>query len=222
MSDDIRPGRRERHLLRRRDNPLFPPDRRLVTGAHLAAARAADVAEEAAFREDFAALLSQASTLSGQVDSAVVLELKERADRLYEQCRGLGGDHQAEEQGLNRLLAVLMRAVRAGAGDDPQALDELAQEEVAREYHQRLLCEPLIADLLHPDSPVHEDELVATLLSASPGAWAAALEVFPPEQVRAILERASHLLAGLDANIHQRRHGEALLAQARRVVPAMH
>lgn len=222
MSDDARPGRHERHLLRRRDNPLFPPDRRLVTSAELAAARAADVAEEASFTEHFAALLGRASTLSGQVDSTVILELKEEADRLYEQCRGLGGDHRAEEQGLERLLRVLMGAVRAGAGDDPLARDELAQEESARELHHRLLGEPLVADLLHPESPVRQDELVATLLSASREAWVAALGLFPPEQVQEILEGATRLLTGLAEDSPRRRHGEALLAHARAVVPAVH
>lgn len=219
MAGPDRPGRRERHLLRRRDNPLFPPARRALDAGELAAARAADEQEAAAFARDLSALLERAGGLTGQVESDVILGLKEEADRLYEQCRGLGGDHRAEEQGLLRLLEVLMQAVRRGAGNDPQALDELAQEEAARAMHQRLLQEPLIPDLLHPESPVQGDELVPTLLSASPEAFTAALTVFDPEQVREVLEAGARLLAQLPEEAPERRHGEQLLALARAAPP---
>jgi hypothetical protein len=215
MVAQVLPGRRERHLLRRRDNPLFPPDRREVGAGELAAARAADAAEAQAFARDLTALLEKASHLTGQVESDVILGLKEEADRLYEQCRGLGDGHQPQEQGLQRLLEVLMAAVRQGAGNDPQALDELAQEEAARAMHQRLLQAPLIADLLHPESPIRDDELVPTLLSAEPETFTAALGLFEPEQVAEILSTGRDLVAGLAEGSPERARGERLLALGR-------
>ncbi len=90
-----------------------------------------------------------------------------------------------------------MGAVRRGAGDDPQALQELAQEESARALHYQLLEQPLVADLLAPDSPVAAEELLPTLLSSEADTLAAALQLFDPQQLRTLVQEGHALLDGL-------------------------
>jgi hypothetical protein len=188
-------GPRQRHLARRAGNPLFGA-RSAVTEAERRSAQQADAAERAAFQRDLQALLEEAAKLGGRVDSEVILELKERADALYQQACTVEGDTRGEREGLVRLLQVLMRAVWAGAENDPQARWELEQEESARALHMELLEHPLVCDLLMEESPIPPEELPAALLSEPAEAVEAAAGLFDPPQLAELAERAGALLAG--------------------------
>lgn len=193
-----RPGRRERHLQRRHGNPLFadPPPR--ISPGELERARREDREEARRFREGFVALIHEAAALKPNEGSEVVLKLKERVDQAYEQASGLAGDQAPVKAAIPRLIAAIMAAVRRGAGDDPLALQELAGEEAARALHYRLLEHPLVADLLAPDSPVSAEELLPTLLSAEADALEAALKLFDPRQIGALVEDGRALLESLE------------------------
>jgi hypothetical protein len=188
------PGSWERQLQRRSGNPLFEPAARRVTQAKVDAARRRDEEDARVFRAAFEGTLKEAVSLPSSVESDVILKLKERLDMLYEQCASLPGDHALEKTHLERLIGVLMGAVQAGAGNDPQALDELAQEGIARREHFRLLEYGLIAQLLRPDSPITEPELVPTLLSEPVEALSAAFSLFDPAQRQLIRRQARTLL----------------------------
>jgi len=82
-------------------------------------------------------------------------------------------------------------------GQDLQAHDKLQMEVQARESHFALLEHSLIADLLRPDSPIEEDELVPTLLSDSAQAVKLAMQLFMPEQQAALCQSAGALIAEL-------------------------
>lgn len=178
------PGAHERHLLRKRGNPLFgPPAGAATDSAAQAQARLADAQERDAFIQRFQALLQQAMDLKPNEESEVLLTLKGSLDEAYTHCSSLGGELEPYRRGLARLTETVMAAVRAGAGADPQAVMELEQEALARASHYRLLEHPLVADLMRPDSVVPADELVPTLLSASEEALEAALWLFDGEQL---------------------------------------
>ena len=76
---------------------------------------------------------------------------------------------------------------------------ELDDEEQARAIHFRLLEQPLVADLLHPQSLIGPDDLLPTLLTAAPSELTAALEVFDAHQVVALVQQGHALLARLEA-----------------------
>jgi hypothetical protein len=194
LSFTARPGRFERHCQRMLNNPLFPATERNVVQMEVNAAQRRDEKEYEAFAAAFRTLLEDARKLAPQVESDVIIELKERCDRLYEQCAGLGGERGRELEALKRLTEVIMRQVWAGAGDDPQARKELQMEEQARAFHYQLLQYPLIADLLSPETPIPPQHLAATLLSESEPAVNAALELFDPEQRRELCRQATELL----------------------------
>lgn len=193
----VRPGRHERHLQRAHGNPLFPMARRVVSFAALMDARDADRQEAVAFAAAFQALLEEAVNLQPNTASEQVLDLRERIDRLYEQACGLAGDLQIQKEALQKLHAVVLRTIYAGAGDDSLALQELERLQQARELHIELLQFPLVADLLSPDSPIGEDELAATLLSEDEAAIRAVLGLFDQAQLDGLATEAQRLLARL-------------------------
>jgi hypothetical protein len=193
-----KPGRRERHLRRRHENPLFawPPEE--VAPDALLAAQKADHEEMASFREAFRDLIERAVNLPPDADSDTVLGLKQDLERGYEQSFGLPEDHARERAALRRLIELIMKAVRRAAGADPLARQELADEEQARENHFRLLEHPLAADLLHPESPIAPQELAPSFLSASAEEVDAALELFNLPQLAELVKSSARLLERLE------------------------
>lgn len=204
------PGAHERHLLRRKDSPLFAPERRVVDAAALAEARRRDQAEREAFEVQFRALLEAAASLKPSEESEVLLGLKARLDQAYTLLASLAGEHEPYRQGLRRLADLLVNAVRRAVANDPLALAELDQEQMAREQHYRLLAFPLVADLSRTDSPLSPEDLPAALLSAPAEELEAALWLFAGDELAAIEHAASALLAGCEAP-----RGEANLALIR-------
>ncbi|AGA89011.1 hypothetical protein Thimo_0136 [Thioflavicoccus mobilis 8321] len=192
-----RPGRRERHLRRRHENPLFGWPAPEVEPAALLAAQRADHEELEAFATALHALVRRAVDLPPETGSDEILTLKEDLERHYEQACGLAGDHAAEKTGIARLIEVIMGVVRGHAGSDPLATQELAQEEAARVHHFRLLELPLVVDLLHPESPVAPEELAATVLSASDAEFAALPELFDGSELALLVEQAEARLTEL-------------------------
>lgn len=193
------PGRYERHLLRKRNNPLFPEAERTPTPEQLESAQKLDHEEIVAFIPRFRELVLRAATLQANEGSEVILALKQELDRCYEECCGLADEQQETKQAIRRLLAPIMAAVRKGAQDDPLALAELEQEEAARSAHFALCEQQLVADLLSPDSPIQPAELAATLLSASAEEVAAVVEILARDQLTELCRQGSQLLADCGA-----------------------
>ena len=194
-----KPGRRERHLRRRHENPLFAWPPLEVDPADLLAAQKADHEEMESFREVFRALVQRAIQLPADADSDAVLGLKQDLERAYEQSWGVPEDHGREQAALRKLIELIMTAVRRAAGADPLAMRELEDERIARDVHFRLLEQPLAADLLYPESPIAPDELAPSLLSATAGEVAAALELFDAPQVAELAQQCVVLIEGLES-----------------------
>jgi hypothetical protein len=205
-----KPGRRERHLRRRHENPLFgwPPQE--VAPEDLLAAQQADHEEMEAFRRDFRALVQKAVELPPDAGSEIVLGLKESLERQYEQSFGLPETHTEERAAIRKLIAPIMQAVKRAAGVDPLAGQELAEEEAAREIHFSLLEQPLVADLLHPESPIGPADLAPAVLSASLDEVAAVLRILDAAQCAELADQAIRLLEdraahGVDVTAARRR-----------------
>jgi len=192
------PGARERQLKRRSQNPLFTEECQVVTPSQLEGARQQDLDEVQQFSTALLALLNDVSAFSGKEETDKILQTKERADRLYEQCVGLAGEHERERQGLLKLNEAIMTAIRAAAGEDPLALSELEKEQQARAIHLSLLEYPLIADILRSDAVIEEDQLPPTILSADDEAIEKALGLFSPEQRQLLIEEARQIKSRLE------------------------
>lgn len=201
------PGSHERHLLRKASNPLFP-NAPTLDDDNLIDAQRLDHEALQTFNTEFRALLEKTTSLTGNVESEVILQLKDRLDRAYETASSIGGNTTAMKGAIRKLLGFMMASVRRGAGNDAHAHLELDQEETAREAHFALLDASLVADLLHPESPIHPDELLPTLLSADKDELQLALQMFDEVQLLAILSQGAALLEqlqgeGVDVSLPQ-------------------
>jgi len=191
------PGARERQLQRRHDNPLFT-ERGKITNEQLAQARDADLQERDEFYQEFQKILQEIAEFSGQVESEKILEAKQKIDQMHEQACGLAGENQQVIDGLVRLQTMIMQAIAQGAQGDAKAAEELEEEAVARQLHQQLLQHKLVCDLLRPDSPIEQDELAATILASDSDSIRAALVMFQPETLQALVESCETLLTRLE------------------------
>lgn len=190
-----RPGRHERHYRRRVNNPLFGAGAAVRDDEALLETQRLDHEELLGFVGELRATVQQAVELKANEDSEVVLALKERLDRLYEQSAGLADDHDGNRSAIADLVEVIMRNVERNAAGDAHAVAELAQEREARAAHFQLLESPLVADLLHPQSVIAADELAPTLLSSSEVDLSAALQLFDLAQLDQLYADAEDCLA---------------------------
>ena len=188
-----RPGRRERHLRRRHGNPLFAWPAELVAPETLLAAQQADHEEMEAFRASLASLVQEAAELPPDSGSDQILDLKARLEQHYEQSCGLPEEHDRERAAIAKLIDAIMRTLWRHVGDDTLARQELGDEQAARQIHFRLLEQPLVADLLHPETPIQPQDLTPALLSATDAEIDAACEIFEASQMAVILDEAEAL-----------------------------
>lgn len=193
------PGRHERHLLRKLDNPLFPEPEQKISPSQLLEAQRQDHQELIEFITDLRTLVQQAIHLQPNEESDVILGIKEQLDIAYEQASVLADDQTESKNAINKLTQVIMNTIRSNTSGDPTALYELRQEEIARNTHYTLLQYPIVADLLHPESPILENDLAPSLLSETSQGLQAAMELFDSAQLQIICEDASELLKRLAA-----------------------
>lgn len=206
------PGPRERHLQRKYRNPLFADGNDIDT-RQVVQAREQDERELDEFLGYFRDLVQEAVDLKPNTDSDIILDIKERLDQCYGHCCALPGDHSDIKQAVNKLIQVIMAAVRQGAANDPVAQDKLDEEDQARQLHNRLADEVFVADLLLPDSPIGENELVPALLSETADAVAAALQLFDAEQLGTVYQQARQLLMQTEQQGHDLPRAQQRLKQ---------
>lgn len=192
-----KPGRHERHYRRRLDNPLFDSPTQLSDEA-LLEVQQRDHEELVDFVAELRQVVERAVSLKPQEESEVILQLKADLERLYQLSAGLADEQGGNQQAIEHLLNAIMRTIRANAEGDALAAQELEMESQARALHFQLLKEPLVADLLHPQTLIAPAELVPTLLSESESAVAAVLQLFDPDQRAQLAVDARALLAARD------------------------
>jgi hypothetical protein len=210
-----KPGRRERHLRRQHENPAFAWPPREVQPEDLLQAQKADHEDMLAFGETFKALIQRAVDLPPDAGSEAVLSLKEALEAHYEQSYALPEDHSEARAALKRLIDLIMKTLWRQAGADPVAQQELSDEEAARAIHFRLLEQPLIADLLHPQSGIRPQELAPTLLSVTEPEVEAACELFDGPQLQDLIQRSEQLLREREEQGMETRQAQDRLALIR-------
>lgn len=196
-------GMHERHLRRKDGNPLYGLPAPRYTVADYLQVRRLDSEELNAFQGEMQLVIQQAINLPPNAESEVVLELRGKLDQLYTRCSGFGTSCGSHKQAIRKLIEVVMNAVWQASAGDPMARMELEQEEVARQQHYCLLEYPLISDLMRPDTPITQAELVPTLLQAEEDELEAVLWLFEAEQLVEIREQAGELLRHLREQGHE-------------------
>lgn len=194
ISFSAEPGARERRLKRAFANQLFVDAGISVTPQTVEDAQFEDRLEAEKFLEEFYALVEKVVGMDARVESDVMLDLKQQLDKSYETASGLGGDMSDIKSAIKELLVLMMKAIHSGAGDDQQALMNLAEEELARTMHFEVLEYPLVADLLRPDGLIEQGVLVPTLLSEDFDSIPAVISIFTPEQAAELVAEGKALL----------------------------
>ncbi len=207
------PGPHERQLRRKYHNPLFTAESEGISQQALESARRQDRSELQQFLQDFQVLVQQAADLQANTDSEIILEMKERLDQAYTRCCAMPGDHPEIKAAINQLIQIIMKAIRQGAANDPLALSKLDEEDMARQLHQQLHENMLIVDLLLPDSPVSDTELLPTLLGENPETLQTTLQFFDLEQLRLLYDNGKVLLEELKTKGHDLPAARTNLAQ---------
>lgn len=188
------PGRHERHLRRRLCNPLFPRPVPELTDEILLEAQRLDHEELIAFVGQLRHLVQEAIDLPANVGSEVLLSLKGRLDQNYSLCAALADEQDNNRSAIEELTALIMRQLQQQAAGDSLAEAELAAEALARQAHYQLLKQPLVADLLHPQSLIEADELLPSLLGETGEAFSLVLELFDDQQLEALEQAAGQLI----------------------------
>jgi hypothetical protein len=192
------PGIREQHLLRKQGNPLFDEDQRTVSSDDIADARLRDGIEKDRFQEVFNTLVGKAADLEPNAPSETVLEIKEELDQSYQQACALPGNQEPIKSAIRKLVAVIMQAVWNSVGNDAFARQQLQDEEIARNEHFQLQELPLVAALMHPDSPIAENELIPSLLSEPEESLIPTMQIFDENQIAQIYNDAGAFLEQRD------------------------
>jgi hypothetical protein len=206
------PGAYERHLKRKYNNPLFPTAQQNFLQAEIEQARQRDQQDLQAFMEAFQETVTQAAALSGSVDSEVVLDLKEKLERLYVTSSGLAGDLGSHQDALMKLIRVCMQNIRKGAADDVIALRKLDEEEQARTVYFAMLETPLVAELMRGDEIIQAEELVATVLSMENRHLSTVLQLFEPEYLQHLVTLSREFVETLSESTRQATDAEQKLA----------
>ena len=206
------PGAYERHLQRKYHNPLFPTSQQNFLQAEVEQARQRDQQDLQAFMETFQETVKEAAALSGSVDSEVVLDLKEKLERLYVTSSALAGDLDSYQDALLKLIKVCMKTIRLGASDDVVALRKLDEEEQARTVYFALLESPLVAELMRGDDIIQADELVPTVLSLDLAQLTTVLALFEPEYLQQLITHTREFVQTLPADVLEQTQAEHKLA----------
>ncbi len=196
------PGAFERHLIRKDKNPLFEERQTVVNSDTLMEAQQKDHDILQKFMLDFRDVMSQTVSFKPNEESEIILEVKDKLDKLYATSVSIADDQQKVRESIKKLLTIIMKSVRKGAENDAHALQELEQEDMAREANYAFLESKLVADILDPDSPIENEDLIPTLLSANKDDLALASQLFDQEQLTYILTEAESLLNKLESKGH--------------------
>jgi hypothetical protein len=186
------PGAMERHLQRRYNNPLFPLHRQVVTSQDVYEARVADYEVLANIRNELAEITWEFYGLTElPADWHPLLNgLRERLDKLEDHRLMAGGENESLGGAIAELRGKVMEVWRSTLGNNTRhlaALDEA--ESVQRERHATLYATDWMRQLRSHASPIPPQEVVAALLSDTPGEIRTAVAALQAEpQLHSTLE----------------------------------
>ena len=151
------PGCFERHLQRRHENVLFPLQRRNVSDEELEEARCRDKADQHNFNNKLSAFSERSQSL-GIAKIEIASGLLQELQALIEEAASIGGEVSGKIAALESVERKLIFQLNEA---NPEGKDFLEQAQALSSV-ARL---PFMAQTKRPDSPILEEEEVASLLS---------------------------------------------------------
>jgi hypothetical protein len=183
------PGVFELALLRRYDNPLYLPDRRLITLHKLADAKVRDAERAWQVLDAYIDVASRRNRLA-RLDSAErISEAVAEIDSLIEEALRVGGTAYGIADALLTLRADLVSEWRRAASGNPARFAPL--ERIEQREPQTGSAARFLAQLDQEEGPIPEHEVVPALLGENPGTIRAVMTSFPADRQRALRRHAS-------------------------------
>ncbi|MCG8383552.1 MAG: hypothetical protein MJA28_15265 [Gammaproteobacteria bacterium] len=157
------PGIRERHLIRKQDNPLLVSDKPL-SQQDIREARTADQKEVNEFLVDLYKLIAKAPKLDLEENFDEALDYMQQLGAKECLSVTLGGALAPVKPRLARMIDNVTRALWRSAAHHTHVMAQLEAFEGEREAHQELLQHQFIADLMHADNIISAHDFVQVLL----------------------------------------------------------
>jgi hypothetical protein len=194
LNFSTQPGPRERQLQRRHNNPLFGTASSPVTQAQVLQAQQQDKQAAQDFMVQFRELVQRVVSLDKNIESDAILLIKAQLEQQYAVCVGMHGDSTAIQAAIRKLISTIGTTLRNASQSDPHALEKLQKDDEHTVLHLQLCQHAIVSDILNPDEVIAADELVPALLGEQEDALQAALALFPPERVQAMVAEGKALL----------------------------
>ena len=128
-------------------------------------------------------------------------------------ARALPGQPVAIQDAIKKLIHTISATLRNTSKNDPDALEKLSSDEAHTALHLQLCDYLIVSDILNPDEVIRDEEHIPTLLNESSAALQAALALFPPERINALIEEGKILLQKIEAEGHSLPEAWQRLAQ---------
>ena len=190
------PGAFERHLIRRYNNPLFAPERREITHAEIDEAKAQDARDIQRLDENWNRLIAEIRALPEKITSSTVDDLRERIDELIQIGLGIGGHAHGITSKAKELRQMLIQTWAKGLEGHPDAKLALEKSERFNQEYGARFENPFVAELSRENSPIPEEEIIASLLTEKPETIAIVLSFSEPDPRQSIRQSAIALLRG--------------------------
>lgn len=193
VSFSKQPGIRERHLIRKYQNPFLASD--LPPTQHdINKAQQQDREETINFLSDFEKLATTAKDISLTEEISEALEFIQELNTQYCLCTSLSTDLAQFREKLTKLIDSLSRLLWRHCVDSPSMMAKLDLLESDRCEQRELLQHQFIADLLHPKGPISARDFVPSLLFESGDSISATMNHLDKKQRNFIRSKAKTLL----------------------------
>jgi hypothetical protein len=185
------PGAFEQHLQRRYRNPLFPPNRRIVTQADINSARLRDHEDYAKVNAQMNRLTDDLLKLPDDVSSSQIDAFRERMDDLIQAALGVGGPAYEIASRVKRLRQTAMQSWRVALAGNEEALRALDQAEQFWHANSPTFEIPFIAQMLRKSGSIPANDILPALLSEQPEIIASFMNSIKDPQKKAIIQSES-------------------------------
>ena len=151
------PGCFERHLQKREGNPLFLPERRIITRKEIEEARDKDELDQEIFNKKVSEMASQMRNL-GKISIAQVSTLLQNIQTLMEEAASIGGEALNKISNLENIENNLMQQLISATPEVKETLEKFKSLSVMERN-------PYMAQMKRKDTPILKEEEIPTLLS---------------------------------------------------------
>jgi len=181
------PGAYESHLMRRHNNPYFPESRRNVSLEDLQEAKKKDEDDYISCQRRLEGLGQEIEALPQTSTSRDLMALRERIDDLIFFSTGVGGPATEIASKADQLREVVISVLRSAFAGDEETLSNIEKADTYHKDNVRKFYIPVIAQMRRENSPILEEETIATVLSEDPSSIAIFMNCLP-EDSRSLIE----------------------------------